>query len=143
MSRSARTEAANENPYASPPALDPDDCEANPLGSKGRAWWTDNDRLDRVWLRANVAVWLVGLIYLISVMGPISAVESLALLIFAAEGSAAFTLFFVTIPSRVALNLLVRERRRRYFKETAVCCVTFCILCWVAYLFLRGPNPYP
>lgn len=112
------------------------DREALPLGGTRRAWWADNDRLDRLWLRANVAAWLFGLIlalpYAMAVVGPVCA----------AEGSAIFTLFFVTIPSRVALNLIVRERRRRYFKETVVCCVTFCILCWVAYSILRYPDPF-
>jgi len=90
--------------------------------------------MDRLWFRANVAVWLLGAVSMLpyAMLG----------IYFAAMGSAILTLVFVTIPSRVALNVVIRERRRRYFKETVVCCVTFCVLCWVAYLFSYYPNPY-
>lgn len=130
-----------ENPYASPTSDDAADDDAIPRGGVRTAWWADNDRLDRIWRHANLTVWLLGMILLLPTMTPDT---PLAVgLVVAALLSAILTLFFVMIPSRVALNVIIRGRRRRYFKETVVCCFTFCILCWVAYLFLHYPDPYP
>jgi hypothetical protein len=110
--------------------------EATPHVSIAMASWPDDGRLNRIWLHANLAVWLVGFILILSC-------TSVAFVLLAAEGSAILTLFFVTIPSRVAMNVIVRDRRRRYFKETVVCFATFGILCWLAYLITRYPNSYP
>lgn len=117
-------------------AADASNRVASPPLATRRAWWADNNRLDRIWLWGNLAVWMVGIILVLSC-------TSVLFVFPAAVGSAVLTLFFVTIPSRVVLNLVVRERRRRYLKETIVCCITFCILCWVAYLISCYPNPYP
>jgi hypothetical protein len=104
--------------------------------SIAKASCPDDNRLNRIWLRANLAVWLISFIVILSCTSIVFAFP-------AAEGSAVLTLFFVTIPSRVALNLVVRERRRRYFMETVVCFITFGVLCWLAYLISLNPNPYP
>lgn len=122
----------------SPLSANPPDRDGLPPSVAERATWTGGEWRERLWLGANVVAWLIGLIFALpSAMadgiGPIGA----------AVWSAEFTLFFVTLPSRVALNLMVRERRRRHLKETILCCVTFGILCWVAYTIIHYPNAIP
>jgi hypothetical protein len=98
-----------------------------------KLWWSDNDRVDRAWLRANVAVCLLGSLVL---LGCVSASPGVGFspfdLVPAMLVSAAFTVFVVAIPSRVFLNVTIPERRQPYHTETIVACITFCILCIAA-----------
>jgi hypothetical protein len=106
-------------------------------------------RIERLWLYASLTAWVV-----------ISNIDLLALLahefsndvapalasplfpafaVFAAGWGGLITTFSVTIPSRIALNLIVAERRRKRFGETVMCIVTFLILCWAVYSIVTCP----
>jgi hypothetical protein len=74
-----------------------------PNGTKGSPW-ADNDMLNRLWLPANVGIWLLVTIDVFAFF----AITGSADLVSSALLSAGITLFIVAIPSRVALNLIVR-----------------------------------
>jgi hypothetical protein len=48
-------------------------------------------------------------------------------------------LFLVGIPARIALNVLMRERRRKYFRETVSLFLAFAALAWMLYTFFAYP----
>ena len=62
------------------------------------------------------------------------------LLFGAALCSFVITLFVVGISSRIAMNLIVRERRRKFQTETVVLVFTFGVLCWMFYSLYAYPG---
>jgi hypothetical protein len=49
------------------------------------------------------------------------------------------TLFVFGIPSRIAINLFIKERRTKCWKETIVLFITFAALCWMFYSLFTSP----
>jgi hypothetical protein len=101
--------------------------------------------IDRLWLIANVLAWIPISSVVMAVIqrrtGGLESTELPTMAVVAAIWGGIFTFFFVSLPSRVAINLLVVERRNRRRRETLLCVVTFGVLCWAAYQFTTATFP--
>ena len=94
-------------------------------------------RFDRVWLVGSVLAWvpISGVIMAICnrKAGGLESSELPEIAFMAAILGGLVTLFVVSIPSRIAINLIVEERRVKRRWETLLCVVAFALLCWAAY----------
>jgi hypothetical protein len=112
-----------------------------------------DNKIDRRWLVGNVFGWIsifglmlagasrnAGVFQSLEV--PTIVIAPLVIIVIAAWSCVA-TLLFVGVPSRIAINLIVPERRRKRWLETLLCVVTFVVFCWVAFQLVTTPNPYP
>lgn len=107
-----------------------------------------DDRIDRLWLKASIAAWIPvsGVVLLIFLRkeawygGWDAALSVLPFeLLVGAIWGGIITLHFVSIPFRIALNLIVRERRRKYVWETIAGVVAFLCLSFAAYVYFAYP----
>jgi hypothetical protein len=107
-----------------------------------------DDKIDRLWLRTSIAAWIPvsGLVFLMFLRkeawygGWDAALSVLSLgLLVAAIWGAIMTLHFVSIPLRIALNLIVRQRRRKYVWETVAGALAFLCLSLAAYVYFACP----
>lgn len=49
------------------------------------------------------------------------------------------TLFLIGIPWRIAMNILIKERRKRCWQETAVLILTYAALTWMFVALFHNP----
>ena len=96
-----------------------------------------SSKIDRFWLWVSLATWLAATIaFLLSSWLQIGGgVEVPFVLAFPCTlWGGILMLYFVGIPLRVALNLILKERRRKRLWETVMCIVVFVIMSYIAYL---------
>ena len=102
------------------------------------------DPIEKRWLQINIAVWLViwALLFAEGFLHDFRLGGNVAWefgLLTTGVGAGIITLFVIGIPMRVAMNLIVKNRRMQCLKETVVCIVAFAILCWVWYTCVKFP----
>ncbi|HEV3024719.1 MAG TPA: hypothetical protein VGX76_19720 [Pirellulales bacterium] len=107
-----------------------------------------NKRIDRIWLYTNLAIgvvlWAVGYMATILQEAPTTLNDEVWITAFFGVAGFAFfaTLLVVGIPSRFALNILIKKRWRPYFGETIVLALTFMALVWMVYVFATVHIPH-
>jgi hypothetical protein len=102
-------------------------------------------KVDRLWLTGNLLAWIpISAVIMASIernAGGIRTSELPTIAAVAAVWGTMLTFFFVSIPSRIVVNLAIEGRRTRRRWETLLCAVTFVILCWAAYAFMTAHFP--
>jgi hypothetical protein len=95
-----------------------------------------------LWLIGNILAWIpisgVAMAMIQRRTGGLESSELPTMVVVAAINGGIFTFFFVSLPSRIAINLLVVERRNKRRRETLLCVLTFVVLCWAALSIKKG-----
>lgn len=111
-----------------------------------------NNRIERMWLLGSVIAWILisGVFLLYFLYFPVidagevrwAEVPSTLLnyVVFAAIVGGVITLQLISIPSRIILNLILAERRRKRLWETVLCIAAFLAICFAACGFARLPG---
>jgi hypothetical protein len=107
----------------------------------------ENNSLEQRWRAANYgfgAVFWIGIFVCVMWSGsfrppPMGAFEIASAVVFSMIWAFVATLYLIGIPSRLLMNLVLRERRRRYVKETVALLITFSVLSWMFYALATFP----